>query len=195
MRTGYARCSTHEQNLDAQLDALRALGCDRFFEDVGPCTKDRPNLKRMLETMRSGDEVVVWRLDRLGRSLTHLVDIIERFKAAKVTLIVEQSGIDTSTTGRAFFGLFTVLAEFEREIIRERTLAGLAGVRARGSTGGRPRVMTTAKLLEVQEHMKNRTISITEITRLTGVSRSTLYRYLTARGVFKRPAHDLIEGA
>lgn len=151
MLVGYMRVSTAEQNLALQRDALVGVGCERLYEDIcsGNIT-DRPGLAKALDQLRTGDALVVWKLDRIGRSLGHVVDLVAALQAKGIGLKVLTGGIDTtSSTGRLVFGIFATLAEFERDLIKERTLAGLAAARARGRTGGRPRLMTRAKLRTV----------------------------------------------
>ena len=139
MLLGYARVSTNDQNLDLQLDALRSHGCERFFSDVVSGAKaSRPGLDEMLKNAREDDVIVIWKLDRLGRSLKHLVELVAELNERKIGLKSLNDPIDTTTAqGRLVFNIFASLAEFEREIIRERTNAGLAAARARGRTGGR----------------------------------------------------------
>lgn len=139
MRLGYARISTNDQNLDLQLDALREHGCERFFTDtVSGAKAQRPGLDQMLKEARPLDVIVIWKLDRLGRSLKHLVDLVAELNERDIGLRSLNDPIDTTTAqGRLVFNIFASLAEFEREIIRERTNAGLAAARARGRRGGR----------------------------------------------------------
>jgi len=139
MLIGYARVSTDDQNLDLQRDALQAVGCERVFEDmVSGARADRTGLVTLMSMLRAGDTVVIWRLDRLGRSLKNLIELVERLESAKVGLRSLQENIDTTSSGgKLVFHLFGALAEFERNLIRERTLAGLTAARARGRVGGR----------------------------------------------------------
>ena len=141
---GYARVSTHEQDASLQLDALKAAGCIKVFTDKASGSLDRrPQLDRLLDQLRPGDTVVVWRLDRLGRSLKHLIQLIEDLAEKSVGFRSLTEGMDTTTSGgKLVFSIFGALAEFERSLIRERTVAGLAAARARGRVGGRPPVMT-----------------------------------------------------
>lgn len=181
---GYARVSTAEQELDLQLDSLRDAGCDErlvFVDKASGVKSDRPGLEQALDTAAKGDTLVVWRLDRLGRSMQHLVSIIEELNNRGVGFRSLCDGvIDTTTaSGQLIFGIFAALAQFERALIVERTKAGLAAARARGKVGGRkpisprdPRVLT-AKALH-----KDHTISIEEICQTLKVSRTTLYRWL-----------------
>jgi DNA invertase Pin-like site-specific DNA recombinase len=179
---GYARVSTLEQNEDLQRDALTAAGCDRLFVDKasgkhGP----RPALDIMLDQLRAGDTVVIWRLDRLGRSLRHLIDIFADLDNRGVSVRSLTESIDTSTPGgKLIFHIFGSLAEFERDLIRERTIAGLAAARARGRRGGRPTVWTPAKLRTVLAMHRDGEHDIATIARVLGVSRASVYRALAA---------------
>src|SRR3954451_6018573 len=147
MLIGYARVSTHEQNLDLQEDALKAAGCQKVYTDKTGGTKaDRPGLERALADVRPGDSLVVWKLDRLGRRLKHLIETVTDLGNRGVCFQSLQEAIDTTTSGgKLMFHVFGALAEFERDIIRERTLAGLAAARARGRMGGRPRHLDDKK--------------------------------------------------
>lgn len=184
---GYARVSTLEQNADLQRDALSAAGCWRVFTDhVSGVREQRPELDRVLEALRPGDTLVVWRLDRLGRSLRHLIDVATDLATREVGFRSLTESIDTTTPGgRLIFHMFGALAQFERELVRERTLAGLASARARGRNGGRPTIMTADKLAAAQRMYAQRELSGEQIARALGVSRSTLYRALTKAGVVR----------
>jgi DNA invertase Pin-like site-specific DNA recombinase len=153
---GYMRISTVEQNLALQRDALLAAGVapDRMYEDTCSGTvADRPGLARALDVLRPGDALVVWKLDRIGRSLAHVVELVGALQAKGIGLKVLTGGIDTtSATGRLVFGIFATLSEFERDLIHERTVAGLAAARARGRTGGRPRLRGCPKRVERAQH-------------------------------------------
>ena len=184
---GYARVSTQEQELHLQLDALRAYGCAQVVEEKVSAAKDRPALRGLLEQLRSGDTLVVWKLDRLGRSLKNLVELVTGFQAKQIHFISLHDHLDTtSAQGRLMFNLFASLAEFERDLTRERTIAGLAAARARGRQGGRPPGLSkesqskaeAAKTLYLQ---KDKTVG--QIANLLGVSRATIYRYLSLLGV------------
>lgn len=180
MLIGYARVSTDDQNLDLQRDALKRAGCERMFEDKASGAKaDRTGLAALMSMLRAGDTVVIWRLDRLGRSLKNLIELVERFEAAKVGLRSLQENIDTTTSGgRLVFHLFGALAEFERNLIRERTQAGMAAARVRGRMGGRPKRLDPAKLaLALRLHYEAKH-TIKEICQMMGISKSTLYNYL-----------------
>lgn len=181
MLLGYARVSTDDQNLDLQRDALKAAGCERTFEDMASGAKaDRIGLAALMTVLRAGDTVVIWRLDRLGRSLKNLIELVERFEAAKVGLRSLQENIDTTSSGgRLVFHLFGALAEFERNLVRERTLAGLAAARARGRMGGRPKRLDPAKLASALRLHSEDKHTIREICQMMGISKSTLYNYLS----------------
>jgi DNA invertase Pin-like site-specific DNA recombinase len=148
MFIGYARVSTSEQSLDLQTDALTKAGCERIFTDTaGGAKSERPGLTEALKFMRENDVLVVWKLDRLGRSLKHLIETVLALQNAQKGFRSLQENIDTSTSGgKLFFHIFGALAEFERDIIRDRTKAGLASARSRGRLGGRPPVMDAKKL-------------------------------------------------
>lgn len=178
---GYARVSTGEQELALQHDALAAAGCSRIFSDTASGALDeRVELVRVLDYLREGDTLVVWRLDRLGRSLRHLIDTVTRLADRGVGFRSLQESIDTTTPGgRLIFHVFAALAEFERDLISERTQAGLASARARGRKGGRPSVMTPAKLKVAREMHASGDHTMTAIATVIGVSRASLYRHLT----------------
>ncbi len=191
---GYMRVSTSEQNLALQRDALAGAGCDRFYEDIcsGSVT-ERPGLSRALDHLRSGDALVVWKLDRIGRSLGHVVELVDSLQSKGIGLKVLTGGIDTtSSTGRLVFGIFATLAEFERDLIKERTMAGLAAARARGRTGGRPRLMTRAKLRTAMTMMADRSNVAADVAEQLGVSISTLYAYVDGEGHAKPRARKLL---
>lgn len=184
-KVGYARVSTHEQNLDLQMDALKQAGCIRIFKDkISGSKEHRKELDEALDYVRPGDTLVVWRLDRAGRSLRHLIDLLQLLQEKGVDLITltGQERIDTtSSTGKLMFHLMAILAEFERDLIRERTKAGLEAARARGRVGGR-HITITPKNNKVrmaqQMHTNNTDMPITEMAKTLGISRATFYRYL-----------------
>lgn len=184
MRIGYARVSTGEQNLNLQLDALQQAGCDKVFSDELSGSKaDRPGLSEALDFLRTGDTLVVWRLDRLGRSLKDLVQKIEDLGQRNVGFVSLTEAIDTTTAvGKFQFHIFSALAEFERELIRERTLAGLRAARARGRMGGRRREMTEEKIKMASRLIKDKEVTVKEICTLLEISRSTLYRFVAPDG-------------
>ena len=138
MKIGYARISTIDQSLDLQIDALEKYGCKKIFKETKSAIKERPELEKMLEHLRDGDILVVWKLDRLGRSLKHLIDLVTGFREKGIEFISLNDAIDTTTAqGRLTFNIFASFAEFERELIKERTMAGLQAARERGRVGGR----------------------------------------------------------
>jgi DNA invertase Pin-like site-specific DNA recombinase len=179
---GYARISTSEQSADLQLDALDSAGCIRVFTDQASGQLDkRPELDRLLDQLRPGDTLVVWKLDRLGRSLRHLIDTIRSLEERGVGFKSLQESIDTTTPGgRLLFHVLGSLAEFEADLIRERTNAGLAAARARGRKGGRPPKMTPEKLEVARSMYGSGKHSVAAIAATVGVSRATLYRTLKA---------------
>ncbi len=179
-RIGYARVSTDEQSLALQIDALQAHGCTRVFQDVGSGSlKHRPQLDAALEYLRAEDVLVVWRLDRLGRGLRHLIELVEDLGGRRVGFRSLTEQIDTTTpAGRLQFHIFGALAEFEREVIRERTRAGLAAARARGRLGGRPPSLTPDAVAMAREAIARGDKSVTAVAKALGVGRTTLYRHL-----------------
>ena len=183
MLVGYARISTPDQSLDLQKDALAKAGCEKAFEDIASGAKtSRDGLDQALKYVRTGDTLVVWRLDRLGRSLRHLVDVVADLQVRGVGIRSLQENIDTATaSGKLFLHVFGALAEFERELIRERTIAGLRAAADRGRTGGRPRLMDAQKVQLAQTLHRNKTIAVGEICRTLGVSKGTLYRNLASK--------------
>ena len=196
MLVGYMRVSTADQNLSLQRDALVAAGVapDRICEDV--CSGravDRPGLARALDIARDGDALVIWKLDRIGRSLPHVVGLVGDLQKRGVGLKVLTGDVDTTTaTGRLVFGIFATLAEFERDLIHERTMAGLAAARARGRSGGRPRVMTRQKLKAAMALMADRDNAARDVAAQLGVSVSTLYAYVDAKGRPRERATELL---
>jgi DNA invertase Pin-like site-specific DNA recombinase len=193
---GYMRVSTAEQSLALQRDALLSAGIapERIYEDTcSGSVVDRPGLSRALEVLRAGDALVVWKLDRIGRSLAHVVELVGALQAKGIGLKVLTGGIDTtSATGRLVFGIFATLAEFERDLIHERTMAGLAAARARGRTGGRPRLMTRAKLRTAMAMMSDRSNAASDVAEQLGISTSTLYAYVDGKGQPKARARKLL---
>jgi DNA invertase Pin-like site-specific DNA recombinase len=190
MLIGYARVSTDDQHLDLQRDALQQAGCNKIYTDHQTgIAVDRPGLATVLDVVRPADTLVVWRLDRLGRSLKDLIRLVEQLEQQGVGLKSLQENIDTATTGgRLVFHLFGALAEFERNLIRERTKAGLSAARARGRQGGRPKTLNAERReLALQLHREHKH-SIAEICRLMGISKSTLYNYLADAGIDARLA-------
>ena len=179
MLIGYARVSTHDQNLDLQQDSLYAAGCEKIFVDeLSGAKAARPGLQQAMDSLREGDVLVVWRLDRLGRSLRNLLELVEKLKERKVGFRSIQESMDTSTSGgNLIFQVFGALAEFERNIIRDRTNAGLAAARARGRTGGRPKKLDEHQRELVIRLYKER-IPVPEILKTVKISKGTLYKYV-----------------
>jgi DNA invertase Pin-like site-specific DNA recombinase len=179
-RYGYARVSTGKQDEAMQLDALTAAGCDRIFTDrVSGTLEHRPGLDTMLEQLRPGDIVLVWRLDRLGRSLKHLLNTVSLLQERGVGFRSLNEDLDTtSPTGRLIFHVLASLSQFERDLTVERTQAGLLAARARGRVGGRPRVMTPEKLQMARSMYDTRIYDVAAIGRVLGVSRASIYRAL-----------------
>jgi DNA invertase Pin-like site-specific DNA recombinase len=179
---GYARVSTADQDAALQLNALADARCARIFTDQASGALDaRPQLERTLDHLRPGDTLVIWKLDRLGRSLRHLIDTVQDLEGRGVGLRSLRETIDTTTpAGRLIFHLFGALAEFERDLIRERTHAGLEAARARGRRGGRRPLLTDHKLTVARQLLDAREHTVDEVARIVGVSRATLYRGLKA---------------
>ena len=188
MKIGYARVSTQDQNLSLQLDALNAAGCETIFQEkITGAKKERPELKNMLGQIRQGDVVIIWKLDRLARSMKDLVSLVTEMQEKGAELQSLNDHIDTTTpTGKFTFHLFAALAEFERDIIRERTKAGLAAARARGRVGGRPKGLSqkaqhTAIIAE--RLYRDGELTTKQICEQLSISRGTLYNYLKHQGV------------
>ena len=179
---GYARLSTEEQELNLQIDQLRANGCDLLFTDkVSGSKSDRPELEECLKTLEKGDTLIVWRLDRLGRSMKHLITIVSSLKERGIAFkSLTDVVVDTTTaSGELVFNIFAALAQFESGLIRERTLAGLAAARARGRKGSRKPVLPDDPKVHMAKTMhKDKSISINEICSSLKISRATFYRYL-----------------
>jgi DNA invertase Pin-like site-specific DNA recombinase len=197
MQIGYARVSTDEQTLHLQEDALTKAGCERLFTDTASGAKaERPGLAQALDALRPGDSLVVWRLDRLGRSLRHLMDTLLDLDKREVGFKSLTENIDTTTPGgKLIFHIFGALAEFERDLIKQRTNAGLAAARARGRRGGRPRAFSDpSKVRMARTLFADKKRSIPDICKTLGVSRSTLYRYLSAYPV-EHGAGEEVRGA
>ena len=177
------RVSTQEQDLALQLDALQAAGCDKVYEEkASGAQRDRPALKAALDYMRAGDTLVVWKLDRLARSLKQLIETVEKFGERGIGLRSLTEAIDTTTAGgKLVFHIFAALAEFERGVIRERTLAGLQAARARGRLGGRPPALVAKDLAAAKAMLQDPEITVAEVAKRLGVVPSTLYRHLPGR--------------
>lgn len=180
MKIGYARASTLDQNLDLQLDALSQVGCENIYQEKISSVKDnRPELENCLKALRQGDVLYIWRLDRFGRSLKELISLVTQIQDMGCELVSLKENIDTSTpTGKLTFHLFASLAEFERELIKERTQAGLVAARARGKNGGRPYKLNESEKKMVRKLMSDRNTSVIEIAKKFGISRATVYNIL-----------------
>lgn len=185
MLIGYARVSTTDQTLDLQKDALKKAGCERIFTDTASGAKqERVGLDEALSYVRKGDTLVVWRLDRLGRSLPHLIETITGLENRGIGFKSLTESIDTTTSGgKLVFHIFGALAEFERDIIRERTQAGLTAARSRGRKGGRPKALTPKKQEQALTLYNDKTNTIDDICRTLNVSRATLYRYINKTAI------------
>jgi DNA invertase Pin-like site-specific DNA recombinase len=188
MKFGYARISTRDQSPNLQIDALKEAGCECIYQDIASGAKSaRPELDNLLAHARKGDTIVFWKLDRLGRSLRHLIELVEKLDADGVGLQSLNDPIDTTNAqGRLVFNLFASLAEFERELIRERTQAGLSAARARGRVGGRPRGLSTqaeSTAMAVETLYREGRLSVKAIGERLHISKGTLYRYLRYRGI------------
>jgi DNA invertase Pin-like site-specific DNA recombinase len=185
MLIGYARVSTQDQTLDLQRDALKAAGCDKLYtETASGALVERRKLEEALEFARPGDTIVVWRLDRLGRSLRHLIETVTDLEKRGVGFKSLTENIDTtSSSGKLIFHIFGALAEFERNLIRERTLAGLEAARARGRKGGRPKLDATNRKAQLARKLhEDKDRSIQDICQALHISRATFYRYINQKG-------------
>ncbi|AFK05619.1 Resolvase domain-containing protein (plasmid) [Emticicia oligotrophica DSM 17448] len=188
MKIGYARVSTKDQVLDLQIDALEKDGCELIFKETASGAKtDRPELQKLMNHLRKGDIVVVYKLDRLGRSLKHLLDVVAELNQKEVGIRSINDAIDTTTPqGRLFFNISASFAEFERDLIRERTKSGLEAARARGRKGGRRQGMTkdaVQKAILAETYYKEGKMGVNQIAKEIGVSKMTLYKYLRYRKV------------
>ena len=181
---GYARVSTSAQELNLQLDALKQAGCKKqhiFTDQISGSKAERPGLAECLKELKKGDTLIIWRLDRLGRSLRNLIDVVEQLQKRGVGFrSINDGGIDTTTaSGELIFNIFGTLAQFERRLIQERTQAGLTAARARGKKGGRPKISNDDPKVQMAKKMsKNLNISIGEICATLKISRASYYRYL-----------------
>lgn len=180
MLVGYARVSTQDQDPALQLDALKATGCEKVFtEKASGAQRERPQLQAALDYMREGDTLVIWKLDRLARSLKQLIETVEGLAARGIGLRSLTEAIDTTTSGgKLVFHIFCALAEFERGVIRERTRAGLDAARARGRTGGRPPALSSDDLAAARAMLRDPDITVEQVARRLGVVPSTLYRHI-----------------
>jgi len=180
MKIGYARVSTKDQSLDLQMDALKLAGCERIFSDHGisGVKTERPGLDQALYHLRDGDKLTVTSLDRLGRSMSHLIKTVTDFKEQNIEFHSLKENIDTSTaTGKLIFHLFAMLAEFERDQFKERSQAGMTAARARGTVGGRKHKLNSAQVNQLLLMFADRHISLSEISRTFGIGKTTIYRY------------------
>lgn len=189
MNVGYARVSTKEQHLRMQEDALKSAGCEEIYTDIASGAKSqRPGLEKALAYVREGDTLVVWKLDRLGRSTQHLIQTVSLLNERKISFKSLQENIDTTSSGgKLIFHMFSALAEFERDLVRERTDAGLKAARARGHMGGRPSLLDNRqikRMIEMYDEQKN---TVAEICKIYEISRPSFYNYL------KRQKHVLGE--
>lgn len=179
MKYGYARVSKHEQNLNLQKDALQKFGCDHIVEECISGIKNKSTLDVLLKVLQDGDSLVIWKLDRLGRNTSELLELFSEFKSHNINLISLQEHIDIKTPfGKIIYTLLASMAELEREIIIERTKAGLLAARERGNIGGRPKIETSTENLIIQLYTYRQDISVKELIRITGVSRQTVYNCL-----------------
>lgn len=183
MKIGYARVSTKDQKLQLQEDALKKYGCEKIFTDVISGVKsERPGLDKALKYAREGDMLVVWKLDRLGRSIKHLIELINSLNERKISFTSLQENIDTSTsTGKLIFHMFGALAEFERDLIIERTEAGLKAARSRGKMGGRPVLLNekqVTRMIDLYDEQKN---TVADICKIYNISRPSFYNYLNRK--------------
>ena len=180
MYIGYARVSTLDQQLDLQIDALTAAGCEKIFKDcISGSQTERDGLQEVLDYVRAGDTLVIWRLDRLGRSLSDLIARVGWLQEKQVHVKSLHESIETSSSsGKLIFHVFGALAEFERDLIRERTVAGLNAARARGRLGGRPKSLSATQEKMLLSMYSDKNISVQEICETLEISRSTLYKYM-----------------
>lgn len=190
MHIGYARVSTDDQNTQLQIDALKNAGCEQLFEEkVSGKYKDRPELEICLKVLREGDTLVVWRLDRLGRSLEHLVQIVHELEDRRIGFQSLTESIDTTTAGgKLIFHIFAALAEFERNLIRERTIAGLKAARARGRVGGRKAKLSNSDTRKAAAMLLDPLVTKTDVAKHFGISRVTLNSALVRGGFSLNPS-------
>jgi DNA invertase Pin-like site-specific DNA recombinase len=180
MKIGYARVSTHDQNLDLQKDALEKAGCEKIFVDeISGTVAKREGLEKAKEILRKGDMLIVWRLDRLGRSIRDLIDWVTLLEEEGIGFKSLQESIDTTTSsGKLVFHIFAALAEFERNLIRERTNAGLASARARGKLGGRKKSLSVKERKRAVEMHKRKNHTVQQICEMMNITKPTLYAYI-----------------
>lgn len=193
MLVGYARVSTEDQDTTLQTDALERAGCSRVFKEKrSGVDRDRPQLKAAIDYLREGDTLVVWKLDRLARSMSQLITTVAILEERRIGLKSLTEQIDTSTPGgKLIFHIFSALAEFEKDIIRERTRAGLQAARERGRVGGRPRGLDAQGIITVRALLKETNASVREIAKKCGISEATLYRHFPGgRSALSEERHD-----
>ena len=180
MKVGYARVSTNDQHLYMQEDALKNSGCEEIYHDIASGVKvARPGLEEALNYLREGDILIVWKLDRLGRSIQHLIKTVKDLNDRGIGFKSLQENIDTTTSGgKLIFYIFSALAEFERDLITERTKAGLKAARTRGRLGGRPPVLSDKQVTKMMTHYDERKLTIDEICKLYSISKPSFYNYL-----------------
>ena len=188
MKYGYARVSTKDQNLDMQIDALKQYGCQKIFSEHAKGAKtDRPEWLELLKQIKNGDSLIIWKLDRMGRSLSHLISIVNELIEKNISIISLNDPIDTSSIqGKFMFNIFASLAEFEKDLIRERTMAGLRSARIRGKMGGRPKGLSKEaqrRACMAEALYAQKEFSINEIIQQLNISKTTLYKYLRTRDV------------
>lgn len=188
MDVGYVRVSRNEQNPEMQRNELEASGCERIFEErISSRKESRPQLEAALDYCREGDRLVVWKLDRLGRSIKELIELVNSLEERGVEFKSSRESLDTSTPGgKLVFHVFASMAEFERDVIRERTMAGLESARVRGRKGGRKPVMDEKKIALASKLMRDREMPISEVSDAVGVSKATIYRYLKPDGTVRK---------
>lgn len=188
MKYGYARVSTKDQNLELQIDALEKYGCQKIYSEKAKGAKaDRPKWQELLNQIESGDTLVIWKLDRMGRSLHHLIKVVTELMEKNISIVSLNDPIDTTNIqGELMFNIFAPLAEFEKDLIRERTMAGLRSARVRGRMGGRPKGLSQEairKACTAEALYSQKELSINEITEQLSISKTTLYKYLRYRDV------------
>jgi DNA invertase Pin-like site-specific DNA recombinase len=197
MKIGYVRTSKKDQNPDPQRRELEAFGCEKILEEqISSRKEDRPLLRAALDYCREGGALVVWKLDRLGRSLKELVELVNGLKDRGVEFVSLRENLDTTTPGgKLVFHVFASVAEFERDLIRKRTMVGLEAARARGRKGGRKRAMDEKKVALASKLLKDRETLVSEVCEAVGVSRATLYRYLKPDGTRRESGSGDRQGA
>ena len=183
MKVGYARVSTNDQHLRMQEDALKSAGCEEIYHDIASGVKtERPGLEDALAYLREGDALVVWKLDRLGRSIQHLIQTVKALSERQIGFKSLQENIDTTTSGgKLIFHIFSALAEFERDLIQERTQAGLKAARARGRMGGRPPLLDEKQVEKMLSRYDEQKLTVEEICKIHSISRPSFYNYLKKR--------------